>query len=213
MKINKKELDEIVDSDGELIGRDSAPSSGSNLETSANNTTDYNAKISHQPYRYDMLGRFGFTLLPFFEGEEGEKPNKLIEDLASHLFEWYKEILKYYFKNPNKLKSDYHKVSKQDYETGSEKYGFDAAEEILNIIKPHFEDSLKDLNENLKENINESEFVEGKVLDDIDRRDLKNKEDVKDRELLDKKISRIAGLINKMDDNSKNKILDVLDPK
>lgn len=212
MKINKKELDEILDSDGELIGSDSIPNSGSNLETKANNTTDYNAKISHQPYRYDMLGRFGFTLLPFFEGEEDRKSNELIEELASRLFEWYKEILKYYFKNPNKIKSDYRKVSKQDYETGDKKYGFNIAEEILDIIKPHLEESLKDLNENLKENINENEFVEGKVLNDKDKKEIKNKKDFKDREILNAKIKKIAGLIGRMENSDRDRLLDLLDP-
>ena len=82
MKIKKKDLVEIIDSNGELIGSDDIPTNGSDLETQANNTTDYNAKVGTQPFRYDMLGRFGFTLMPFMEGKENQGQQELIDDLA-----------------------------------------------------------------------------------------------------------------------------------
>ena len=81
MKLTKGQIQEIIDSDGELIGVNDTPENGSNLETQANNTTDYNAKVGHQPYRYDMLGRFGFTLLPFFEGVEAQD-DPLLDEIA-----------------------------------------------------------------------------------------------------------------------------------
>jgi hypothetical protein len=70
MKLKKKDIDEIINTNGELIGKEAIPTNGADLESQANNTTDYNAKIGQQPFRYDMLGRFGFTLMPFMEGEE-----------------------------------------------------------------------------------------------------------------------------------------------
>jgi hypothetical protein len=49
MRIKKIDLMEIVNSDGELIGNDAIPHNGSDLESQANNTTDYNRTISTQP--------------------------------------------------------------------------------------------------------------------------------------------------------------------
>ena len=108
MKIKKEQLQEIIDSDGELIGVDDVPTNGADLESQANNTTDYNAKVGHQPYRYDMLGRFGFTLLPFFEGVEETGPDDLLDELAKYMYERYMEILEHYYRNPQKLKSVKH---------------------------------------------------------------------------------------------------------
>lgn len=210
MKIKKKEIDEIVDVNGELIDLEDTPKNGSNLETQANNTTDYNVKVGHQPYRYDMLGRFGFTLLPFFEGEdkESEMPNPIVEALAAQMFEFYKEILEKYYRNPEKLKSDFRKMSKKDYETGPEEFGFEAAEKVFDIIKPKFKEALKELDENLKEGINESVIAE-KMLDKKDKRDVVKKND--DKEVMDKKAKKIADLINKLDKDEVKKIKNLLE--
>jgi len=213
-KFKKKDIDEIINSDGELIGGDDSPNSGSNLETQANNTTDYNAKIGHQPYRYDMLGRFGFTLLPFFEGVEGEenKPNELINELAKYMYNRYMEILEYYYRNPEKLKSDFRKKSEQDSEDNINDVDYKNAEDILEIIKKHFGDSLKELDENLKENIDENSFIEGKMLDKKDKKsDVVNKK--KDNDVLDKekKTEKIADLINKLDKDDVKKIKNLLE--
>lgn len=212
MRYTKKEINEIVNSNNDLIGNNDIPQSGSNLETQANNTTDYNAKVGHQPYRYDMLGRFGFTLLPFFEGKEDEtdKPNPIIEILAQQIFEFYKDILKEYYKNPQKLKNDYRKISKQDYETGDDKYGFKIAEKIFNKIKPKFEEALKELDKNLKENVNEDAFIEGKMLEKKDKKEVVNKKN-NSREVLDKKTEKIADLINKLDKKDVKKIKNLLE--
>jgi len=212
MKYKKKEIDEIVDSNNELIGNDSTPQNGANLETKANNTSDYNTQTGHQPYRYDMLGRFGFTLLPFFEGKEDEvdEPNPIIEVLAQQLFEFYKDILEKYYRSPEKLKSDFRKVSKQDYETGDDKYSFKAAEEIFDKIKPKFEEAFKELDNSLKENVNEDAFIEGKMLDKKDRKEVVTKKS-NSNDVLDKKTERIADLINKLDKDDVRKIKNLLE--
>ena len=97
MKLTKKQLYEIIDSNGELIGGNAIPTSGSDLETQANNTTDYNVKVGTQPFRYDMLGRFGFTLLPFFEGKDAEDINPeevpILKELAKLMYEKFMETL------------------------------------------------------------------------------------------------------------------------
>lgn len=213
MKYKKSQIDEIVNSDNELIGDKDVPQNGGNLETQANNTTDYNAKVGHQPYRYDMLGRFGFTLLPFFEGEEKETPDPIFEDMAAQLYEFYKEILEYYYRNPQKLKSDFRKYNKEDYESAdnNEKFGWSPAKKIINIIKPHFEDAMKDLDDNLKNNIDESAFIGEKIVKkDKDKNEL-SKEEKKVDDVQTKQIKKIAGLINKLDKNKVKQLKNLLE--
>ena len=210
MKMKKEQIQEIIDSDGELIGVDDVPTNGADLESQANNTTDYNAKVGHQPYRYDMLGRFGFTLLPFFEGVESDGPDPMLEEIARYLYEQYMAMMKHYYKNPEKLKNDYRKKVKLDFETDeSNDHDYEMAEEILKIIKPHFEGALKELDENLKEGINENNFVEGKMLDKKEAKGVVGKS--KDTDVLDKKAKKIAELINKLDKEDVKKIKNLLE--
>ena len=210
MKLKKGDIQEIINSDGDLIGVNDTPENGSNLETQANNTTDYNAKVGHQPYRYDMLGRFGFTLLPFFEGVEDQN-DPLLDEIARYLYEKYMEMLKHYYKNPKLLQNDYRKKSKLDFETDdSSEHDIEMANDILEIIKPHFEESLKGLNEQLKTEVNESTFIEGKMLDKKDNKELSDeKSDVSD--VLSVKLKKIAGLINKLDKSEVKKIKNLLE--
>lgn len=147
MKFNKKELDEIIGTNGELIGSDGIPSINANSATLANNTTDYNSKVGQQPMRYDMLGRFGFTLMPFMEGEEKNPINeKIMEDLTELMFKRYKEILKHYYKNPDKLKIDYRKLSAGESNIKKD-VNVEYANKILKIVDDHINSSLNNINE------------------------------------------------------------------
>ena len=83
MKIKK--LNEIVNGNDDLIGADDIPTNGSDLESQANHPTDYNVKTGQQPFRYDMLGRFGFTLLPFMEGEDKNQGQAELENVLVDL--------------------------------------------------------------------------------------------------------------------------------
>lgn len=203
-----KKIDEVLDSADNLIGHSDEPGKGGELESQAGNTTDYNAKISRQPYRYDMLGRFGFTLFPFFEGTEDDSKNELLDDLAKLMYEKYIEIIKYYFKNPNKLKPDYRKASKENFETqdGEKKnHDYEWAKKIIRVIEPHIEKSLEGVQQNLDENI---------VFEDRVMREKTNKwigEKEKDKDVLDKDIKRVVGFLNKLDKEDLNKVIDLLE--
>lgn len=214
MKYNKEEIDEIVNADGELIGGEDVPTNGANLSTAANNVTDYNAKVSHQPYRYDMLGRFGFTLLPFFEGVEDASSDELIGEIAEYFYDDYMEMLKYYYKNPKLLQQHYRMKSRLDFESDdSVSHDIRKAGEILELIKPHFEKSLKALDENLKSGVNEGTFIEGKMLDNKVENDVVA-EKSKDNELSDTKLKKIAGLLNnEFDQNDLDKLITLLENK
>lgn len=171
MKIKKGDLLEIIDSNGDIIGKDDIPKTGSDLESQANNTIDYNVKVGTQPFRYDMLGRFGFTLLPFFEGKEENRGQKeLLQDLAKLMYDKYLETLEYYFRNPNKLKSDFRLYSKHDFESQPEdKKAVDSkwALKIMKVVEKHFENAFKE-----PENIDEA-FMASLPFDDEIRYELR----------------------------------------
>lgn len=205
----KKEIVEIINSDGDLIGQNNTPETGADLESQANNTTDYNSKIGPQPFRYDMLGRFGFTLLPFFEGKEpNESQNALLKDLKSSITERYLDFLKYYYKNPNKLKPDYRKYVTDNKTINDEinKFIEKWAKRSINIIEKHFKDAFK-----APETIDENRFSEDKMINKKIEKGITKKSD--DKEVREKKLEKIAGLINKLDKKDYNELVKLLERK
>lgn len=190
MKIKKNELFEIIDSNGDLIGSDDIPKTGADLETQANNTTDYNVQIGTQPFRYDMLGRFGFTLLPFMEGKEyNGGQQEFIDDLAELLNQNRVELVKYYFKNPNKLKPDYRKSTEKDFEWFNKDECYGVAKKIADLVQKHFENAFKE-----PKQIDESSVVEDKVVDKRGEDEISKKSE--DGGVKEKQLEKIAGLIN-----------------
>lgn len=212
MKLKKIDLLEIIDSNGELIGKNDTPTSGADLESQANNTTDYNLKIGTQPFRYDMLGRFGFSLLPFMEGKENQEQKELINVLAELVHKKYMKDLQYFYKNPNKLKSDYRKQSEGENHTEECKStDMEWARKIIKVVQPHFEKAFKE-----PENIDESKVTEDKVAEDklIDKKsedEMSKKSE--DKEVREKRLEKIAGLINKLDQEAKDKLKNLLEIK
>ena len=196
MKITK--LYEVVNSSGELIGSDSIPHYGSDLETNANNTTDYNMGIGSQKFKYNSMAMMGFNMIPFYEGKEGEDiKTDLMDKLSEYIYSYYVDILKYYYKNPNKIKSDYRIKSDQDFsEVDNIEQYYNVSEDIMNIIKPYLKNDAEKIDEDfmIKEK-NNNEFA--------------NKSE--DKELSVKKINNIAGLLNKLDKKDLKKIIDLLE--
>lgn len=219
MKLKKKDLLEIIDTNGELIGNKNTPDVDPNAETQANNTTDYNAKIGTQPFRYDMLGRFGFTLMPFMEGEEkNEGQQELLNDISDELFNLYVEILEYFYREPNKVKTEFRTISKMkdgedDDETlkGYIKFNFTKyADKLAKILEKHFEKSFKNLDEQFQENIAEAKVVEDKM---VDKKEDEMSTKTEDGEVREKKLEKIAGLINKLEKKDIDKLINLLERK
>jgi hypothetical protein len=210
MKIKKKDLLEIIDSNGELIGKNDIPQGGADKESQANGTTDVNAKIGMQPFRYDMLGRFGFTLLPFFEGKENQEQIELMNDLAKLAYNRYMEILEYYYKNPNKLKSDYRMMSEKDFNTqpdDKKEQNFKCAKNMIKTVEKHFEGAFKE-----PENIDEGKVAEDKVVDKRTEDEISKKSDNND--IKGKHLEKIAGLINKkLEKKDIDKLINLLERK
>lgn len=207
MKLKKKDLVEIIDTDGHLIGRSDIPTTGADLETQASNTTDYNQKVGTQPFRYDMLGRFGFTLMPFLEGvEENSGQKELLGDLAKLMYDKYMETLEYYYRNPNKLKSDFRLHNEKDFDTQPEdkkNIDFDWAKKVIKVVEKHFENAF-----NEPENIDETKVIEEKLVDKKED-EITSKSD--DKEVREKKIEKIAGLINKLEKKDIDKLINLLE--
>lgn len=200
MQLKKKELMEIIDSNGDLIGSNDVPQSGSDLDTAANNTTDYNAKIGTQPFRYDMLGRFGFTLMPFMEGKE-EQADTFLHELTELMHKRFVELSEYYIKHPNLLKPDNRKAKENHSE--SEKRDVDWAKEVMGLVEKHFGKE--------PENLDEAKVVEDKVMDKKSEDEMSSKGE--DKEVREKKLEKIAGLIDKLEKKDKEKLKNLLERK
>jgi hypothetical protein len=213
IKLTKKELNEIIDSNGDLIGKEDVPNSGGDMETQAHGTTDQNVRIGNQPFRYDMLGRFGFTLLPFFEGEENQGQTELLNDLAQLAYERYLEIIEYYYRNPNKLKSDFRVMSGKGFNSQPDDVkedSFKCARNMIKTVEKHFENAFKQ-----PENIDEAAVAEEKVIEDkiIDKKgedEISKKSE--DKDVRDKQVEKIAGLINrKLEKSDIDKLITLLE--
>ena len=139
MRFKKNELLEIIDGNGDLIGNNDVPTVDANADSQASNTTDYNAKVGTQPFRYDMLGRFGFTLMPFMEGKE-EQADTFFSELTGLMHSRFVDITDYYIKHPNLLKPDNRKAKEETvgHNEECEKRDIKWAKEIMKLVDKHF---------------------------------------------------------------------------
>jgi len=208
MRFKKKQLLEIIDSNGDLIGKNDMPSVDANADTQASNTTDYNAKVGQQPFRYDMLGRFGFTLMPFMEGKENQAQLEMLKDLSELMHGKFMEVLEYYYRNPNKLKSDFRQSQEEGHahDEECEKSDMEWARKVIKVVEKHFENAFKE-----PETIDEAAMLEDKLIDKKVEDEISKKSE--DKEISDKKLEKIAGLINKLDQEDIDKIKNLLETK
>jgi hypothetical protein len=197
--MRKKDINEIIDGDDNLIGTETTPPTGGNKETMANNTTDYNAKVHGQNFKNDFLGRFGFF---GFESEEDIKDVE--EKIAKMMYGKYLQSLDYYHSNPDKLKSDYElhlSGDNIDFSGNMKDVDHEWADAIMKVVKPH-----------MKDQIDEGQVSEEKILD----KDRKKKKDALKKEKdddheLNYKAKRVADLIDKLPEKDKKKIKAILE--
>jgi len=210
MKIKKKRLSEIIDTHGDLIGTDDVPQNDANADTQANNTSDYNQKIGTQPFRYDMLGRFGFTLMPFMEGEDKNQGQAELEnDLVDIMNDRYIDLLSHYKRNPKRIQSDYRKhVTDKEISDETMEASVKWSDKILKVIEKHFDKQFKNLDEQYQENLVESKMIEDKMVTKVEDK-LVNKSDTKD--ISDKKLEKIAGLINKLEKKDIDNLINLIE--
>jgi hypothetical protein len=211
MKIKKNKLIEIIDSNNSLIGNDDIPTTGSDLESKSNKTTDYNRIIGNQPYSYDMLARFGFGLLPFYENKDNnQEKNNLLNELSELVYNKKIELLKYYYKNPNKLKNDYRIQSKKEFtdlNDNEKEENIQHALKIIELIQKYFDNMLSK-----SKMIDEDKVVEDRILKNEEKsKFLQKKSD--NNEITDSKLKKIAGLINKLNKKDVNDLINLLEVK
>jgi hypothetical protein len=90
--MKKREIMEILDSDGNLIGSDDKPANNPN-EIAADGTTDHNAAIGHQHFAHDFLGRFGFYMYNEGEGDDNSSStDDLLSDVAKAAYDYFVNI-------------------------------------------------------------------------------------------------------------------------
>jgi hypothetical protein len=145
--MKKQKIEELIDSDGNLIGKDDYPQTGPNRETDAKHTTDYNARVHGQNYKNDFLGRFGFY---FYEADEKKEP-EVVEDLARLMYDKFIEVLNYYHENPDKLEADFELHKENNFDSQPEekqKVDYKWAWKVMETIKPHIEKTVDELGDN-----------------------------------------------------------------
>lgn len=202
MKIKK--ISEVVDSSGELIGSNAVPEHGSDLETRANNTTDYNMSVGSQKFKYNSMAMMGFNMIPFYEGQEDQETQKqqeLLTDLSELMHDRFVDIIGHYYRNPNKLKPDYRKIKEGDHSEESIKYDNEWAIKVVKVIEKHYENAFKNVKK-LDEDFVMKEKVDTEFAKKYDN-----------KELSTKKLNNIAGLLNKLDKKDLKKIVDLLEAK
>lgn len=197
MKLRK--INEVIDGDGNLIGHSDDPEKGGELESQAKNTTDYNAKISRQPYRYDMLGRFGFTLFPFFEGVNSDENMEKLNVIAELMFETYKKTLEHYYKQPKNLKSDYRRLSQDE----------DYSPKFLESMGENLQENVSKILNTLDTKIDESSVAEDKMVKEKTKRWIDSKS--KDGEVLSGDVKKAMELINNMDKKDVIELINILE--
>jgi hypothetical protein len=197
MKITKGKIEEIIDGDGNMIGQNDKPEVSPDIETQADKTTDYNAKAHAQNFKNDFLGRFGF----YFYESEGDNTN--VEDtLAKIMYEKFKETLNWYHENPDKLESDWKLHQNTTFEEqpeGSREHDYEWAGDILKALSPH-----------MKKDLNEASVVEDKITDKKDDKLISKN---KDNDIIDKKMRKVADLLDKLSDKEIDKLITVLESK
>lgn len=201
--MKKKEIIEVLDSDGNLIGQDDMPHSNPN-EISADGTTDHNAAIGHQHFAHDFLGRFGFNMYNESEGaDDSGSTDELLKEIAELCFEYRKGILEEIHFDPNKF-GDYNVLSQKEFDdlTPEEsKSSFEFAKKIVSLL--HGKSKKKE-----EPTLTESEI--SKMIEDVITKRDDDKSIVKknDNDILDSKVKdKIKSLLSTLSDTDKSELI------
>ena len=192
--MKKRDIQEIIDDDGNLMGTDDVPKTGKDLYSRANRTTDYNATVMGQNFKNDFLGRFGFY---FYESVEDG--TKLRNNLAILMYEKFLETLEYYHKNPNKLAEDYEEHLSSGKEISKDEIDdidLEWADKIMDIIEPF-----------MKKNLNETKVVEDKIVKEKKDKEINSKKDENEFS----KVNKVADLLSKLPKDQLNKLITLLE--
>lgn len=186
--MKKKEIYEILDGDGNLIGKDDQPENNPN-EIGAMGTTDHNATISHQNFSHDFLGRFGFSM--YNEGEGDDNTSSTDDVLNKIAQEAYT-----YFEGENDNFTPYVELSQ---EIKNKYLGF--ASKIISILN---EKPTKSIEPTLSES-ELSKMIEDVITQRTDK-SLSNKKG--DNDILDSKVKeKLKSLLSNLSDRDKGDLI------
>lgn len=107
-----------------------------------------------------MMARFGFLGMPFYEGVDDED---VINEIDEKVFEYVSESMKYYYKNPNKLKTGYRNIQNKklnEVPSNINEYVKNISDGVLDVVENYLRKAFD------KKKISESTVVEDKVISD-----------------------------------------------
>jgi len=224
--IIKKLVNEIIDSNDNLIGSDNIPSTGSDLESAGIGTSDSNVFKGHQNYRNNYASILGFSVLE----QEKNNDEKVIDEDKIINNDNYK-ALKFTQSDPNLgdiemrilpiisqnkvlieknhwLPAD--KNGKRIIKTGKKFFNLSEYNDLIKKFR-----SLKNVKEIDidKERYKNESLDEDKISDKKDDDKSINKKKT-NNDILDKKIGNIADLLNKkFNKDQLNKLVNLLEIK
>lgn len=160
---NKKKINEVLDNDGNIMGKTSlGPENNKNNQTQSNKITDYNTMVGRQKFDTNFLGRFGFH---FYENKKSDEKS-ILDKLAELEFEQYKNFLSFFVNNFSKSNlKKWVELSKKDFDSlddEDKKSDYYNALKVIQLLKDNFK------NKKDKETINEfNDIVEKEDDNDI----------------------------------------------
>lgn len=181
MKVIEKNLNEILDKDGNIMTTTSmGPENNPNNITKSTKMTDYNVIVGRQQFDQDFLGRFGFH---FYEEKTTDSKN-LMDILAEVEFEQYKRFLDFFTKNFSKenLKIWKNLADKKFEELSKEekKSDYFNATKVIEALKNYVKSKKEEtITEEMLTNKSDHEFVD-KFFDSIESKE--------DKDLILKKV-------------------------
>ena len=187
--MKKREIQEVLDSDGNLIGGDDKPANNPN-EIGADGTTDHNAGIGHQHFAHDFLGRFGFYMFNEGEGDgDGMPTDELINNIAREAYN--------YFVNTGDNPTPFEAIS-----TDMQDHYRAFAGKVIGLLnnKPASEDNIETL----------SEAELSKMIEDVitKRMDRSLAQKAGDNDILNSKVKdKLKSLLSNLSDKDKGELI------
>lgn len=199
--MKKGKIQEMLDSDNNLIGSDDMPQNNPN-QIKADGTTDHNTGIGHQHYTNDFLGRFGFY---FYESEDTESGN-LLTEIAKIKYANFQKTIKDLGKNPKNF-ATYRKMVEKNFDQLSEEESnsdYEFAKQILELLMKN----SKSVNPEPKEkSLDEAQIH--KIIEDIISKKKEESMSFKksDNDLLTDKCKKIKSLFADLSDREKGELI------
>lgn len=217
--ILRKIVDEIIDSNGDIIGKEDMPENDGNMDSMANTTSDRTQSAGHQSFRNNYAGLMGFSVM-----EDENRNNSNVIEEEDEISKKYKAIR---FDQEDKERGDiqfkvlpilsknkiliekthwlpYNEKGTQTIQTGSKWFDISEYENLIDRFRKT----------GAKETLIESKLMEDKISDELSDDKSINKEKTSSNDVQDKKLKDIADVLNnKFNKIQLNKLVNLLEIK